>query len=66
MFNIRNCDSLYMKKKDFLQFIGRKLTYMYTSAEVAYKNKETNFASDGSNNFFEKKITQRGVTSNNI
>lgn len=55
-----------MKKKDFLQFIGRKLTYMYTSAEVAYKNKETNFASDGSNYFFEKKITQRGVTSNNI
>lgn len=40
---------------------------MYTSAEVAYKNKETNFASDGSNYFFEKKkITQRGVTSNNI
>lgn len=28
---------------------------MYTSAEVAYKNKETNFASDGSNYFFEKK-----------
>lgn len=39
---------------------------MYTSAEVAYKNKETNFASDGSNYFFEKKITQGGVTSNNI
>lgn len=65
MFNIRNCDSLYMKKKRF-SLIHRSQTYMYTSAEVAYKNKETNFASDGSNYFFEKKITQRGVTSNNI